>query len=195
MLVLIIGIVVFLGVHSVRIVAPDWARRREASMGEGPYKGVYSIISLIGFVLIVWGYALARQDPVPIWDPPLALRHIAVGLMLFSFIALGIFAVPAGRLKPMLKHPMLVAIKIWALAHLLANGDLASIILFGAFLAWAVVDRISVKRRAGTGGGAGVPPAGPVSRDIAALVVGIGLYVVTLLWLHEWLIGMSPLTS
>ncbi|RLQ87407.1 NnrU family protein [Notoacmeibacter ruber] len=195
MLVLIVGLVVFLGIHSVRIFAPGWARDRQAKMGEGAYKGVYSVVSVIGFVLIVWGYGLARQDPTIIWNPPVGMRHAAAGLMIFAFIALGIYALPAGRLKPMLKHPMLVAIKIWALAHLLANGDLASIILFGSFLAWAVADRIAVKRRLGTGGGAGVPAPGPVSRDVGALVVGIALYVVTLFWLHEWLIGVSPMPA
>ena len=193
MLILILGLVIFLVIHSVRIVAPAWIRSREARMGEGPYKGIYSAISVVGFVLVVWGYGLARQKPVLIWDPPTAMRHIAAGLMLFSFLALGVYALPAGRMKPMMKHPMLIAVKIWALAHLLANGDLASIILFGSFLVWAIADRISVKRRLGSEAGAAVPVAGPVSRDIAALVVGIALYIVTLIWLHEWLIGVSPI--
>ncbi|OXS99582.1 NnrU family protein [Notoacmeibacter marinus] len=192
MLVLILGLIVFLGIHSVRIFAPAKVARREAQMGEGPYKGVYSIVSLIGFVLIVWGYGMAQDAPIPIWDPPMALRHLATGLMLFSFMALGIYMLPAGRLKPMFKHPMLIAIKIWALAHLLANGELASIILFGSFLAWAVADRISVKRRVGTGGGAAIPASGSIGWDVAALIVGIVLYVVMLLWLHEWLIGIPP---
>lgn len=193
MLAMIVGLVLFLGMHSVRIVAPAWAREKQKAMGEGAFKGVYSLVSIVGFVLIVWGYGLARQNVIPIWEPPTAMRHVAVALMFFSFVALGIYALPAGRLKPKLKHPMLVAIKIWAIAHLLANGDLASIVLFGVFLAWAVADRISVKRRSGAGGGAGVPAPGPAVWDVAALLVGVALYAVTLLWLHRWLIGVAPI--
>ncbi|MCP1198272.1 NnrU family protein [Notoacmeibacter sp. MSK16QG-6] len=193
MLVLILGLILFLGIHSVRIFAPATVDQRESQMGEGVYKGIYSVVSLVGFVLIVWGYGMTQNAPVPVWEPPLAFRHIATGLMLFSFLALGIYALPAGRLKPMFKHPMLIAIKIWALAHLLANGELGSIVLFGAFLIWAVADRISVKRRAGTGGGAGIAQSGPVTWDIAALLVGIALYIVMALWLHEWLIGVAPI--
>ncbi len=147
MIVLIIGIAVFLGVHSLRIVAPRWREARIAAMGEGPWMGVYSLVSLVGFALIVWGFARAWPEAAIIYEPPQWLKHIAVGLMLFAFVFLAVYAFPAGRMKAALKHPMLVAIKVWALAHLLANGDIAALVLFGSFLAWAIVDRISVKRR------------------------------------------------
>ncbi len=188
MLILILGLIIFLGVHSVRIVAPQWREERRAAMGEGPWKGVYSLISLVGFVLIVWGFGMARSETGILYDPPVGLRHLAALLMLLAFISLGVFALPAGRLKPMLKHPMLIAVKTWAVAHLLANGETASVVLFGAFLAWAVADRISVKRRS-----APLPAPGPVSYDIGAVAFGIILYLLFVWKLHLWLIGVPPL--
>ena len=187
MLVLIIGLILFLGIHSVRIVAPGWAADRQATMGEGPWKGLYSLVSLAGLVLIVWGYSMARNDVI-VWQPPFWMSHVTALLMLFSLILLAVFQLPAGRIKPAVKHPMLAAVKIWAFAHLLANGDLASIVLFGSFLAWAVVDRISVKRR-----GVAVAAPGPVKWDVAALVTGLVLYVLFVFWLHAVLFGVQPL--
>ena len=188
MTVLIIGLIVFLGAHSVRIVAPGWRDRRIAAMGQGPWRGLYSLVSIVGFVLLVWGYGLARPDAPMLYEPPLWMKHVTALLMIFAFISLAVYAVPAGRLKPMLKHPMLVAIKIWAVAHLLANGDLASILLFGSFLVWAVFDRISVKRRA-----APVPASGQVANDLIAVVAGLVVYALFVWRLHEWLFGVSPL--
>jgi uncharacterized membrane protein len=187
MLVLILGLVIFLGVHSVRIVAPQVREARVSASGLGAWKGIYTIVSLVGFVLIVWGYGMARQTAPILYEPPAALKHVAVLLMLFAMIALAAFMLPAGRIKAALKHPMLVAVKIWALAHLLANGDLASLVLFLAFLAWAVADRISVKRR-----GAPVPVAGPPVWDAAALGLGLVLFLLFVWRLHVWLIGVSP---
>ncbi len=187
MLFLVIGLILFLGSHSVRIFAPGWAQARSAAMGENAWKGVYSLVSLLGFVLIVYGYGLARLSSPLLYIPPAWISHVTALLMVFAFIALGIYMLPAGRLKPMLKHPMLVAVKIWAFAHLLANGDLASILLFGAFLAWAVLDRISVKRR-----GVAVPVAGPVKQDVAAVALGLVLYGVFVWKLHWWLFGVQP---
>src|SRR5262245_43225548 len=129
MLVLILGLIVFLGIHSVRIAAPEWRDRQIAAIGEGPWKGIYSLISIVGFVLLVLGYVMAREVSPVLYEPPVWMKHITVGLMFFSFISLAVSIFPAGRLKPMLKHPLLVAVKIWAFAHLLANGDLASLIL------------------------------------------------------------------
>ncbi|MCG5478929.1 MAG: NnrU family protein [Ensifer alkalisoli] len=188
MFVLILGLLIFLGVHSVRIFAPGWRDRRLANMGDGPWRGLYSLVSLAGFVLIIWGFSIARPDAPILYEPPVWMKHIALALMLFAFISLMVFAFPAGRLTPALKHPMLVSVKIWALAHLLANGDLASLLLFGAFLAWAVADRISAKRR-----GNGVAAPGPATWDIGAVVAGVALYVLFVWRLHEWLFGVTPL--
>ncbi|PHP67063.1 NnrU family protein [Zhengella mangrovi] len=190
MLYLILGLVVFLGVHSVRIFAPAWAEARKASMGEGPWKGLYSATSLIGFVLLVWGFGQARWTAPVLWAPPFWVGHITALLMLFAMIALAAYMLPAGRIKAALKHPMLVAVKIWAFAHLLINGDLASVILFGSFLAWAVLDRISLKRRA-----APTPVAGPATWDVATIVLGLVLYGLFVWKLHFWLFGVVPLTT
>ena len=185
MAILILGLVLFLGVHSVRIFAPGWRDQRIASMGAGGWRGLYTAISVIGFVLIVWGFARAQPTAPVFYQPPFWMIHVTILLMALAFIALAVFAVPAGRLKPMLKHPMLVAVKIWALAHLLVNGDLASLILFLAFLAWAVLDRISVKRR-----GEPDPVGGPVTNDIIAVVAGLAVWLLFIWKLHEWLIGV-----
>lgn len=188
MAILILGIVVFLGVHSVRIVAPQFRDGVIAQRGLGPWKGVYSLVALVGLVLIVWGYGMARQTAPILYDPPLWTRHLNLLLMFFAFVALMASQFPAGRIAAALKHPMLVAVKIWAFGHLLANGDLAALFLFGAFLAWAVADRISVKRRGDLG-----PPPGPLKWDVAAIAAGLALYLATLFWLHEWLIGVPVL--
>jgi uncharacterized membrane protein len=185
MLVLILGIVLFLGVHSVRMLAPQWRDARIASMGEGAWKGAYSIASLVGLVLLVWGYAMARLASPVLYTPPAWMAHLAILLMAISFVALAVSQFPAGRLKPILKHPMLLAVKVWAFAHLLVNGDLASLLLFGSLLGWAVWNRISVKRR-----GAPIPVAGPVKWDIAAVVAGFVLWALFIAGAHEWLIGV-----
>jgi uncharacterized membrane protein len=186
--ILIVGLLIFLGIHSIRIVAPEWRDRRIAAIGEGPWKGLYTLISLVGLVLVIWGYSRARAVAPVLYEPPVWTKHIAVTLMLFAFVSLAVSLLPAGRLKPALKHPMLVSVKIWALAHLLANGDVASLLLFATFLLWAVVDRISVKRR-----GEGVPVRGPAIWDFAAIASGALLYVLFVWRLHEWLIGAPPI--
>lgn len=188
MLLLILGLILFLGIHSVRMLAPAWRDRRLAAMGEGSWKGLYSLVSLVGFVLIVWGYSRAWAVAPVLYEPPTGLKHLAVLLMFFSFVSAMVSAFPAGRLKAALKHPLLLAVKIWAFAHLLANGDLASIILFGAFLVWAVADRIALKRRK-----APIPKAGPAKWDVLAIVTGAVLYALFVWRLHLWLIGVPPL--
>ena len=186
MTILIIGIIIFLGLHSVRILAPEFRNAQIAARGEGPWKGIYSLVSAIGLGLIIWGYALARPEAPVIYEPPAWLKHINLLLMLFAFISMMVANVPAGQLKPILKHPFLLSIKLWAFGHLLANGDLASLILFGAFLAWAIWDRIAVKRRADMGAAI----AGPVTNDIVAIVSGVALYLLFVWKAHEWLIGV-----
>ncbi|MGH6859395.1 MAG: NnrU family protein [Phyllobacterium sp.] len=193
MLVLIVGIIVFLGVHSVRIFAPHWRLAKIDQWGEGRWKGFYSLVSLLGLVLLVWGFGMARLDAPVLYEPPVWMKHIAVLLMLFAFIFLGLFIAKPGRMKPALKHPMLIAIKTWALAHLLANGDLASLILFLSFLAWAVFDRIAIKRQQQLGRPAPYLAPGPVANDIIGIVIGLVLYGLFLWQLHALLIGVAPI--
>jgi uncharacterized membrane protein len=189
MSLLILGLVLFLGIHSVSIVAPGWRDAQASRLGEMPWKGVYAVVSIVGFALLVYGYGLARQAPVVLYTPPKALRHAALLLMLPVFVLLLAAYLP-GRIKTATKHPMLLATKLWATAHLLANGTLADVLLFGGFLAWAVADRISLKRRAPRP----LPGMGPprVLNDVIALVGGLGLYVLFVVWAHAWLIGVRP---
>jgi uncharacterized membrane protein len=189
MTVLILGLALFIGVHSLGILAPAWRDRRAAQLGELPWKGLFALVSLVGFVLIVWGYDLARQNPVAIYAPPLWTRHLALLLMVPVFPLLLATYLP-GRIQAKVGHPMLTAVKLWALAHLLANGNLGDVVLFGTFLAWAVADRISLKRRIAPS----VPgaPAGKAN-DWIALAGGLVLYVAFLGGVHAWLIGVSPL--
>lgn len=185
---LLVGLVLFLGVHAVTILRPQ----RDAligRVGEGAYKGIYSLVSLIGFVVLIYGYGAARLSSANIvfWTPPAFLGHVAALLMLFAFIALAATYAPNGLIKSTLKHPMITAVKAWAFAHLLVNGDLASIILFGSFLAWGVIDRISLKRRPD----ASEPPkAGFGAGDIAAIGIGTVATIVMMIWLHPILIGV-----
>jgi uncharacterized membrane protein len=188
---LIAGLVLFLGVHSVAIVAPSFRTRTIQRMGEGAWKGLYALISLAGFVLICYGFGLARQAPVVLYSPPTWLRHLALLAMLPVFPLL-IAAYLPGRIKTAAKHPMLAAVKFWAFAHLLANGSLADVLLFGGFLAWAVVDRISVKRRA-TPQVLRTAPPGPWN-DAIAVVLGLAVYALLIGWAHVRLFGVSPLS-
>jgi uncharacterized membrane protein len=186
---LLAGLAVFLGVHSISIFAPAARDRWAAAMGSHLWRGLYSILSLIGFVMLVRGYAAARLDPVALYVPPGWTRHVVMLLMLPVFVMLFAAYLP-GRIRFTLKHPMLAAVKLWAVAHLLANGMLADALLFGGFLTWAVVDRISLKRRVQR------PVAGaPPSRwnDLAAVVLGLAAYVAFLIWLHPLLIGVRVL--
>jgi uncharacterized membrane protein len=185
MAVLILGIVLFLGVHSIRMLAPQWRDARIAAMGEGAWKGAYSIASLLGLVLLVWGYGMARQASPVLYAPPAWMAHLAILLMAISFVSLAVSQFPAGRLKPILKHPMLLAVKVWAFAHLLVNGDLASLLLFGSLLGWAVWNRIALKRR-----GAPIAKPGPAKWDIAAVLTGFVLWALFIWKLHAWLIGV-----
>jgi uncharacterized membrane protein len=187
--ILVAGLALFLGIHSVSIVGSAWRDRMAARIGVLRWQALYSLVALAGFVLIVWGYGLARQASVVLYVPPAGLRHVALLLMLPVFPLLLAAYLP-GRIQAATKHPMLAATKLWAVAHLLANGNLADVVLFGAFLAWAVADRISVKRRTP------LPvPGAPPSRwnDAVAVVAGLALYVAFLLWLHVRLIGVRPL--
>lgn len=188
MLTLIAGLVVFLGVHSVRIVADPWRARTVARVGEGPWKIAYSLVALAGLVLIVWGYGQARMAPVVIWTPPVWTRHVAALLVLPAFILIAAGNMRGTRMKARLGHPMVLGTKLWAFAHLLANGMLADVVLFGSFLAWAIVDYASARRRDRAAGV--VYPPGSLSRDALALVAGLVAWVVFGFWLHGPLIGV-----
>ena len=190
MTVLILGLILFLGPHSVRIVAEPWRTQMLHRLGEKPWKGLYSLVSLIGFALIIWGYGLARYDPVVLWQPPVAMRHIASLLTLASFILLTAAYVPGNSIKARLRHPMILGVKLWAFAHLLANGMLADLVLFGAFLLWAVLDYRAARERdreqsISYGQGKLVP-------GIVAVVIGTLLWAAFAFWLHRWWIGVAP---
>lgn len=191
MLVLILGLIIFLGVHSVRIFADDWRRGMVARLGEGPWKGIHSLASIIGFVLIIWGYGMARQNPVLLWLSPDWLKHVAIALNLVAFILFAAFLVPAGRIKARLGHPMILSVKVWAFAHLLANGTLADLVLFGAFLVWAVADFAASRRRDRARGTIRV--GGPIRNDLIAVMAGALIWAAILWRVHEWVIGVSPL--
>lgn len=186
--VLIIGLVVFLGMHSISIVAPGARNQALAKLGEGGWKGLYSVASGIGFALILYGFHLARQAPVVLYTPPVWMRHITFLLMLPVFPLIFAAYLP-GRIKTAMKHPMLAAVKFWALGHLLANGLLADVLLFGGFLAWAVLDRISLKRRVQT---IRTAPPGRFN-DVLSVVLGLAAYALFVFWAHRWLFGVSPL--
>lgn len=190
MLVLILGLVLFLGTHSVRIFAEPWRSRTLARVGEARWKGVYAVVSLIGFVLLVWGYGLARQQPVLLWTPPVAMRHIAALLTLVSFVLLAAAYVPGNGFKAKLRHPMVLGVKVWALAHLLANGTLADVLLFGGFLVWAVLCFRAARGRDRAAGGA--TPPGRAGATAITVVVGAVAWAVFAFWAHGAWIGVRP---
>lgn len=187
---LILGLVIFLGVHSLRVFAAPWRDATRARLGEGAWKGLYSLVSVAGFVAICWGYGLARQAPVTLWVPPLGMRHAASLLTLGSFVLLAAAYVPRNVFKARWGHPMLLGTKLWALAHLLANGNLADVLLFGGFLVWAVVLFI-VSRRHDRTHGTTYPAASRTGTAVAVLVGGAS-WVVFALWAHGMLIGVRP---
>ena len=188
MIQLVVGLVIFLGIHSVSIVARPWRDAMVARLGAGTWKGLYSLVALLGFVLMIGGYSAARLEPSLLYVPPVGLRHLAGLLMLPVFPLLFATYLP-GRLKRWAKHPMLVAVKLWALAHLLANGMLADVLLFGSLLLWAVLDRISLKRRAPQ-----PLPTTPTTpwNDVLAVVLGLTLYAAFAMIWHQRLFGVAP---
>jgi uncharacterized membrane protein len=190
MMLFVAGLVIFLGVHSIAIVAPGWRDAQLAQRGEKSWKGLYSLVSIVGFALLIYGYGIARQSPVHLYTPAAGLRHLALLLMLPVFPLLFAAYMP-GRIKIAAQHPMLLAVKIWATAHLLANGTLADVLLFGGFLVWAVVDRMAAKRRTVARSLPGAPPA--AYNDAIALVGGLAVYAAFLMGVHLWLFGVSPL--
>jgi uncharacterized membrane protein len=187
LLVMILGLVLFLGVHTLT-TQRELRAQIIASAGEGGYKIGYALVSAVGLALIVWGFAQYRATGwIDVWTPPVAFKHITVALMLPAVILL-VASYIRGRIYTTLKHPMLAGVKLWAAAHLLANGDLGSIILFGSFLGWAVFDRISLKHR-GDAGGPPIPVGGPAN-DLIAIAVGVVVYLALAFAFHPVVIGV-----
>lgn len=195
MMVLVVGLILFLGVHLVP-TSPELRDGLKERIGEVPYKVIFSLLSLIGFVVIVLGFHKLQLHPGKnpiLWDPPTWTRHIAVALMLPAMILLVASVIPS-RIRTTVRHPMLIAIKTWAFAHLIANGDLGALLLFGSFLAFAVYDRISVKKRGAQGPLGNATPSSPIN-DVIVVVVGVALYAALLYGGHQWLIGVSPIPA
>jgi uncharacterized membrane protein len=188
MVYLVLGLFFFIGVHSISIVAPAWRDRTAARLGN-VWRGLYSLISIAGFVVIIWGYGIARQSPVMLYAPPAWTQYVTAALMLPVF-PLFLAAYFPGRIKSALQHPMLVSVILWSLAHLIATGKLANVVLFGGFLAWAVADRISYRWRTQR-----PIPTAPATRlnDGIAIAAGLVFYVVFEHWLHARWIGVQPL--
>jgi len=192
MITLIIGLLLFLGPHSVRIFAEDWRNRQIKQRGANVWSGIYSIISIIGFVLIVHGYSETRLNPTAIWVPPEWLKYIAAIVLLPTFVLLLAAYIPGTKIKALSGHPMSASVKLWGLAHLLANGNLGDIVLFGSFMMWAIFDYRASRQRDKK---AGIKyPASGISRDIVVSAIGIGLWIAFVMFLHEWLIGVKPFT-
>ena len=190
MTLLIAGLVLFLGVHSLRMLAPHWRAQTLERMGAGPWKGLYTLVALAGLALVAWGFDAAREQPVLLWQPPLALRHAASLLTLAAFVLLAAAYVPGNHLKARLHHPMLLGVKSWALAHLLATGLLAHLVLFGAFLVWAVLLFRSSRQRDRAEGVTYAPGKGAAT--VITVVVGIAGWAAFAFGLHGLLIGIKP---
>jgi uncharacterized membrane protein len=185
---LVLGLVLFLGAHSVSIVAPAWRDRAAARLGNA-WRGLYSLVSIAGFVVIIWGYGIARHNPVSLYSPPSWTRYVTAVLMLPVF-PLWLAPYFPGRIKGALQHPMLIAVMLWSLAHLIATGLLANVVLFGGFLVWAAADRISYTKRTQRP----IQTAPPMRlNDVIVLVAGLALYVLFAHWLHVRWIGVQPL--
>ena len=188
--ILVSGIVLFLGVHSIRLFANDWRTRQIQRLGANPWKGIYSVVSVLGFGLIIWGFGLARATPDFLWMPPIWTRHLAAGLMPIAFILLAATYVPGNRIKARFGHPMLLAVAVWAAVHLLANGTLADTVLFGPFLLWAVLD-FSVCRQRDRLSGITYPVIG-IGRDLLVFFIGLIAFAWFAHYGHLWLIGVRP---
>jgi uncharacterized membrane protein len=190
MTIFVAGLLIFLAIHSISIVAPGWRDAQAGRMGENAWKGLYALVSIVSLVAMIYGYGIARQLPVMVYAPSIALRHLAFLLMLPVFPLL-IAAYLPGRIKRLARNPMLLAVILWAASHLLANGTLNDLLLFGAFLVWAVADLISVSRRPNVS----AVPSAPASaiNDVIVVVAGLGLYAFVLLWAHARVVGVSPL--
>ena len=190
MRLLILGLVLFLGVHSVRIVADGWRTRMRAKLGDNGWKGAYALVSLVGLALIIWGYGVARQQPVVLWASPTWTRHLAALLTVPAFVMLVAAYVPGNAIKARLKHPMVLAVKVWALAHLLANNTLADALLFGGFLVWAVLNFRAARQR--DRASHIVYPPGRTGPTVVTVAIGVAAWAVMAFWAHAALFGVRP---
>lgn len=196
---LILGLVLFLGAHSVRIFADDWRSRTIEAWGEKTFKGIYAVVSLVGFYALIVGYSEARMQPFVIWQPPIATRHISVLLMLFASILLVATYIPRNHFKVRMGHPMILSVKVWALSHLLANGNLADLVLFGTFLAWSVlIFRVSRARDRANAAAQSMEelaqaPQAKLTATLAAFVLGALLWASITFHLHALVVGISPM--
>ncbi|MBE0547947.1 MAG: NnrU family protein [Rubrivivax sp.] len=190
MTLLILGLVVFLGVHSVRIFAEGWRTQMRQRLGENGWKGLYSLLSIAGFVLIVWGYGQARLQPTVLWPSPTWTRHLAALLTIPAFVLLVAAYVPGNAIKARLHHPMVLGVKVWALSHLLANNTLADLLLFGGFLAWSVASFTAARKRDNVAGA--VYLRGHAGPTIAVVVVGLLAWAGFAFWAHAAWIGVRP---
>jgi uncharacterized membrane protein len=190
MSMLILGLVLLLGLHSVRIFGEGWRTQMRARLGEGAWKGAYSVLSLVGFVLLCYGYGAARLQPVVLWGAPIWTRHLAALLLIPAFVMLVAAYVPGNAIKARLKHPMLLGVKTWALAHLVSNNTLADLLLFGGFLLWAVLCYRAARRR--DAAAQTVYPPGRLVPTLITVVVGLVAYGAFAMWGHQALIGVRP---
>lgn len=190
MLYLTLGLLLFVGTHSVRIVADGWRTCTRARLGGARWRALYTVLSLLGFALIVWGFGQARDMPIPLWSPPPGLRHLALLLTLLSFVLLAATYVPGNRIKARLHHPMTAAVMLWALAHLLANGNLAHLILFGTFMVWSVLVFVAASRRDKQDGTR--YSQGSTGATGITVALGVALWMAFTLWLHGLLMGVRP---
>lgn len=191
MTLLILGLIIFLGTHSINMFAHDWRGQMVNKLGLLPWKGIYALISLVGFVLLVKGYGQARLDPTFLWYPPVWTKHLAALLTLPAFILLFGSAIPGNRLSVKIGHPQVLGVKIWATAHLICNGTLADVLLFGSFLVWAIAD-FAISRRRDRAEGIVREHLG-LGRDIATIAIGLVAWVVFAFYLHKVLIGIPPM--
>ncbi|KFL53970.1 NnrU family protein [Burkholderia pyrrocinia] len=190
MLVLILGLAIFLGVHSIRIVADGWRSAMIARIGEKGWKAGYAVASIVGFVLIVRGYGIAREGAALLWVSPVGVRHLTGMLTAVAFVLIAASYVPANRIKTLVGHPMLAGVMVWAVAHLLMNGTVHAVVLFGAFFVWALVDFVVSRTRDRRDGVR--YPAGKLSGDAVTIVAGLVAWAVFALFLHGLLIGVRP---
>jgi len=191
MLIMIAGLVMFLGIHSIRLVAADLRTSLIKRLGAGGWKGVYSLISIGGLILIIWGYGATRTAPVFIYELGLWTRHMALLFTWLAFVLLAATYVPGNQIRARLGHPMYAGIKIWAFAHLLANGRLGDILLFGAFLVWAIAG-FAISRRQDRHNHI-IRPSGNLQGTLITLAAGSIVWGIFAFWLHVWLIGVNPL--